>query len=78
MFPDLIGLGPIGDRRVGWGLLFDVPGRVPAQRAKPVDGQLPRSLIELPQAITGVVEEEAYRSLAGATWYVTREPGLPS
>jgi hypothetical protein len=48
VFPDLIGFGPIGDRRVDWSLLFDVPGLPSAQRATPIDGRLPRSLIELP------------------------------
>jgi hypothetical protein len=78
VFPDLIGFGPVGDRRVDWGLLFDVPGRAPAQRAKPIDGQLPRSLIELPQAITGAVEEEAYRSLATRDLERGQGTGLPS
>ena len=35
VFPDLVGFGPIADRRVDWSLLFDVPGAPPAQRAKP-------------------------------------------
>jgi hypothetical protein len=78
VFPDLIGLGPIGDRRVDWALLFDVPGRPRAQRAKPIDGQLARSLIQLPQAITGVVEEEAYRSLAARDLERGQGTGLPS
>jgi hypothetical protein len=78
VFPDLIGFGPIADRRVDWSLLFDVDGRPPAQRAKPMDGLLPRSLIELPQAITGVVEEEAYRSLAGRDLERGQGTGLPS
>lgn len=78
VFPDLIGFGPIGDRRVDWALLFDVPGRPPAQRAKPIDGQLPRSLIELPQAITGAVQEEAYRSLAARDLERGQGTGLPS
>ena len=78
VFPDLIGLGPIGDRRVDWALLFDVPGRASAQRSKPIDGQLPRSLIELPQAITGAVEEEAYRSLAARDLERGQGTGLPS
>jgi hypothetical protein len=64
VFPDLIGFCPVGDRRVDWTLLFDVPGRPAAQRAKPIDGTLPHSLIELPSAITGAVADEAYRSLA--------------
>jgi hypothetical protein len=78
VFPDLIGFGPIDGRRVDWALLFDVPGRAPAQRAKPIDGQLPRSLIELPQAITGSVEEEAYRSLAARDLERGQGTGLPS
>jgi hypothetical protein len=78
VFPDLIGFGPIGDRRVDWSLLFDVDGKPAAQRAKPMDGLLPRSLIELPQAITGAVEEEAYRSLAGRDLERGQGTGLPS
>ncbi|MBV9424025.1 MAG: hypothetical protein JOZ98_14010 [Solirubrobacterales bacterium] len=78
VFPDLIGFGPIDGRRVDWALLFDVPGSAPAQRAKPIDGQLPRSLIELPQAITGAVEEEAYRSLAARDLERGQGTGLPS
>jgi heme peroxidase len=78
VFPDLIGFGSIGDRRVDWSLLFDAPGRPPAQRAKPIDGQLPRSLIQLPQAITGAVDEEAYRSLAGRDLERGQGTGLPS
>jgi len=78
VFPDLIGFGPIGDRRVDWSLLFDVPGRAPAQRAKPMDGVLPRSLIELPQAITGAVADEAYRSLAARDLERGQGTGLPS
>ena len=78
VFPDLLGFGPVGDRQVDWSLLFDVPGRSPAQRAKPIDGQLPRSLIELPQAITGAVDEDAYRSLAGRDLERGQGTGLPS
>jgi Animal haem peroxidase len=78
VFPDLVGFGPVGDRRVDWSLLFDVPGAPPAQRAKPIDGQLPRSLIELPVAITGVVEDQAYRSLAARDLERGQGTGLPS
>ena len=78
VFPDLIGFRPIGDRRVDWSLLFDVPGRPPAQRAKPMDGVLPRSLIQLPLAITGVVADEAYRSLATRDLERGQGTGLPS
>jgi hypothetical protein len=78
VFPDLLGFGPIGERRVDWSLLFDVPGRPPAQRAKPMDGVLPRSLIELPQAITGAVDDVAYRSLAARDLERGQGTGLPS
>jgi len=78
VFPDLMGFGPIGDRRVDWSLLFDVPGHEPAQRAKPMDGVLPRSLITLPQAITGAVANEAYRSLAARDLERGQGTGLPS
>jgi hypothetical protein len=78
VFPDLIGFGPIADRRVDWSLMFDVPGRPLAQRAKPIDGRLPRSLIELPQSITGAVEFEAFRSLAARDLERGQGTGLPS
>jgi Animal haem peroxidase len=78
VFPDLIGFCPIGDHKVDWSLLFDVPGRGPAQRAKPIDGMLPRSLIDLPYAITGEVEVAAYRSLAARDLERGQGTGLPS
>jgi hypothetical protein len=78
VFPDLIGFGPIDGRQVDWSLLFDVPGRPPAQRAKPIDGQLPTSLIALPEAITGAVEDEAYRSLAARDLERGQGTALPS
>jgi heme peroxidase len=78
LFPDLIGFGPIGERHVDWSLLFDVPGSPPAQRSKPMDGALPRSLIELPQAITGAVDDVAYRSLAARDLERGQGTGLPS
>lgn len=78
VFPDLIGFCPIGEHSVDWTLLFDVPGEAPAQRAKPIDGQLPRSLIELPGAITGSVDEPAFRSLAGRDLERGEGTGLPS
>jgi hypothetical protein len=78
VFPDLIGFGPIGDRRVDWSLFFDVPGEPPAQRAKPMDGVLPRSLIQLPEAITGAVADAAFRSLAARDLERGQGTGLPS
>jgi len=65
VFPDLAGFRPLTPEHViDWSLLFDVPGHPRAQRAKPIDGQLPASLIRLPESITGVIEVSAYRSLA--------------
>lgn len=78
VFPDLIGFCPIGEHRVDWAMLFDVPGRPPAQRAKPIDGRLPRSLIELPEVITGEVDVAAYRSLATRDLERGQGTGLPS
>jgi hypothetical protein len=78
LFPDLIGFGPVGERRVDWSLLFNVPGHPPAQRAKPIDGRLPHTLIELPTVITGEVEDQAYHSLAARDLERGEGTGLPS
>ena len=78
VFPDLIGFCPVGDHEVDWSLLFDVPGRPRAQRAKPIDGRLPRSLMELPEAITGALDDAAYRSLAARDLERGQGTGLPS
>ena len=78
VFPDLLGFCPVGNYQVDWSLLFDVPGRPPAQRAKPIDGQLPRSLIQLPEALIGAVDDDAYRSLAGRDLERGQGTGLPS
>lgn len=79
LFPDLLGFGRVSaDRAIEWERLFDVPGRPPAQRAKLIDGKLVPSLIALPQAITGEVEVEAHRSLAGRDLQRGHAYGLPS
>jgi hypothetical protein len=79
LFPDLLGFGPVpAERAIQWDRLFDVPGRPPAQRAKLIDGKLVASLIELPRAITGEVEVEAHRSLAGRDLQRGHAYGLPS
>jgi hypothetical protein len=79
VFPDLAGFRPLApDHVIDWALLFDVPGRPSAQRAKPIDGQLPASLIQLPEAITGTVEVSAYRSLAARDLQRGMGTGLPS
>jgi Animal haem peroxidase len=79
LFPDLIGFRPVpAERAIEWGRLFDVDGAEPAQRAKLIDGRLARSLIELPAAITGDVEVDAYQSLAGRDLERGHAYGLPS
>jgi hypothetical protein len=79
LFPDLLGFRPIDPaRRIDWSLMFDLPGRPAAQRGKRIDGRLPRALVELPAAITGEVEREGYRSLAGRDLQRGFALGLPS
>jgi Animal haem peroxidase len=79
LFPDLLGFRPVpAERAIEWERLFDVPGRPPAQRAKLIDGTLAASLIALPHAITGDVEAEAHRSLAGRDLQRGHSYGLAS
>jgi hypothetical protein len=79
LFPDLLGFRPIDPaRRIDWSLMFDLPGRSPAQRGKRIDGRLPRALVELPAAISGEVDREGYRSLAGRDLQRGFGLGLPS
>jgi hypothetical protein len=79
LFPDLIGFAPVArERVVDWSLLFDVPGRPPAQRAARIDGRLPESLIKLPAAITGAVDVDAYHSLAARDLQRGQATALPS
>ena len=79
LFPDLLGFRPVAaERAIEWDRLFDVPGRPAAQRAKLIDGKLVPALIALPQAITGAVEAEAHRSLAGRDLQRGHAYGLPS
>jgi hypothetical protein len=79
LFPDLLGFSPVpAEHTIDWSMLFDVDGGAPAQRAKRIDGRLARSLIELPQAITGDVEVEAHHSLAGRDLQRGQTYGLPS
>jgi len=50
IFPDLLGFRPVHrERTVDWTLLFDTPGAQAPQRAKKIDGRLPRALIQLPR-----------------------------
>jgi hypothetical protein len=77
LFPDLLGFRP-NESELDWSALFDLPGRPCWQPAKRIDGTLARSLIELPQAITGAVDVEAYRSLAARDLQRCQALGLPS
>ena len=79
VFPDLLGFQPVpANRRVDWSQLFAFPGRPAPQPSKKIDGRLARSLIELPMAITGTVEVEAYHSLAVRDLQRGQAYGLPS
>ena len=79
LFPDLLGFRPVpAELVIDWSLLFDIEGHPPAQRAKRIDGTLARSLIELPTAVTGEVDVDAYRSLAGRDLERGHAYGLPS
>jgi heme peroxidase len=79
MFPDLVGFRPVpADRVIDWTQLLDFPEHEPAQRAKKIDGRLPRSLIELPVAITGEVSDGDLRSLAVRDLERGSGVGLPS
>ncbi|MEU3454719.1 peroxidase family protein [Micromonospora sp. NPDC006766] len=79
LFPDLFGHGPIRpEHQLDWSLLFDLPSRPPAQRAKRLDGGLPASLISLPEQITGEVDVAEHRSLAVRDMLRGRATALPS
>ena len=79
LFPDLVGFRPVpASRVVDWAGFFDLPGRLPAQRAKKIDGRLCSSIMHLPQAITGDVEVEAFHSLAARDLQRGHAVGLPS
>jgi hypothetical protein len=79
IFPDLLGFRAVPkDKTVDWTLFFDAPGHEPAQRSKKIDGKLPRSLINLPVAITGECEVDEYHSLAVRDLERGQGVGLPS
>jgi hypothetical protein len=79
VFPDLIGFGAVPlEHVIDWTLQFDVSGNGPAQRAKKIDGTLPRSLISMPRQITGEDEGSDYSSLAIRDLERGRTIGLPS
>ena len=77
LFPDLIGFRP-NEAELDWAALFDLPDRPCWQPAKRIDGTLARSLIELPQAITGAVDVDAYHSLAARDLQRCQALGLPA
>jgi len=65
LFPDLLGFRVVPrERSVDWKFFFDYPGATKAQRSKKIDGKLVRALIQLPEAVSGECEIEAYHSLA--------------
>jgi hypothetical protein len=79
LFPDLVGFRPVpADHVVDWSLFFDFPGRPGAMRSRPIDGRLPQSLLNLPVAITGPLDDEDYESLAVRDLQRGVATGLPS
>jgi hypothetical protein len=79
LFPELLGFRAVPrERSVDWMLFFDAPGMRSAQRSKKIDGKLVRALIELPIAVTGECEIEAYHSLAVRDLQRGQGVGLPS
>jgi hypothetical protein len=79
LFPELLGFRAVPrERSVDWMLFFDAPGKRSAQRSKKIDGKLVRALIELPIAVTGECEIEAYHSLAVRDLQRGQGVGLPS
>ena len=79
LFPDLLGFRAVPrERIVDWTLFFDTYGAPPAQRSKKIDGKLVRALIDLPLAITGECEFDAYHSLAERDLQRGHGVGLPS
>jgi hypothetical protein len=79
VFPDLLGFGPVPpEHAVDWTLLIDVDGHPPAQRAKRIDGRLPRPLIALPTQVSGSEPGTDYASLATRDLQRGQAVGLPS
>jgi hypothetical protein len=79
LFPDLLGFRAVPrQHKVDWTLFFDAAGATFAQRSKKIDGKLVRALIELPVAVTGESEIEAYHSLAVRDLQRGQGVGLPS
>ena len=79
LFPDLLGFRPVpAVLEVDWSYLFDLPGRLPAQRAKRINGRLAGSLIHLPRAVTGAGDGDDYASLAVRDLQRGQGVGLPS
>ena len=79
LFPDLMGFRPVpAERVVDWSMYFDVPGFEPPMRARPIDGCLPESLLRLPVAITGPLDDQEWESLAARDLERGIATGLPS
>jgi hypothetical protein len=79
LFPDLLGFRAVSsDRMIDWSLFFDLPGEPPAQRARPIDACLPDALLNLPVAVTGQLDDDAYESLAVRDLQRGVATGLPS
>lgn len=79
ILPDLIGFRPVPPERIiDFDFLFDAPGEATAQRALRIDAKLPRALIDLPEDITGHLDDRRYGSLAARDLHRGISTGLPS
>ncbi len=79
ILPDLLGFRPVlPERVIDFGVFFDAPGQATAQRALRIDAKLPRALIDLPEDITGRLDDRLYGSLAARDLHRGISTGLPS
>lgn len=80
VFPDLIEFAPVApEMTVDYGHCSSTsPGDRRRSGRKRIDGHLPASLINLPRAISGAVDDDAYRSRAARDLQRGYATGLPS
>jgi hypothetical protein len=79
LFPDLLGFRAVPHEcAVDWAQFFDIPGTIPAQRCKKIDGRIVSALVQLPAAITGQCEIQEHHSLAVRDLQRGQGVGLPS
>lgn len=79
VFPDMLGFRPVPPEcAIDWRYFFSSPVGEARQMSKRIDGRLPHSLINLPDAITGEVEQAEFHSLAARDLQRGQMLDLPS